>query len=81
VSELGHAGIQAPGGPNRRPIAHAEVDREIRAKDDAKHRAVGADVRGRMARPRDVPDWTVADEESVELGDLRFTAWDFGSGA
>jgi glyoxylase-like metal-dependent hydrolase (beta-lactamase superfamily II) len=26
------------------------------------------------------PNRTVADEESVELGDLRFTAWDFGPG-
>ena len=24
------------------------------------------------------PNRTVADEESVEIGDLRFTAWDFG---
>jgi glyoxylase-like metal-dependent hydrolase (beta-lactamase superfamily II) len=26
------------------------------------------------------PTWTITDEESIEVGDLRFTAWDFGPG-
>ena len=33
-----------------------------------------------MLFPISFPNRTVVDEESVELGDLRFTAWDFGPG-
>jgi glyoxylase-like metal-dependent hydrolase (beta-lactamase superfamily II) len=61
-------------------IAHADVDREIRAKDDAK-RAQWAPMFGDEWPPSAIfPDRTLADEESVEFGDLRFTAWDFGPG-
>jgi glyoxylase-like metal-dependent hydrolase (beta-lactamase superfamily II) len=47
-------------------IAHRDVDREIHAKQ--------------IADPATLPNQTVADEESVELGELLFTAWDFGAG-
>jgi glyoxylase-like metal-dependent hydrolase (beta-lactamase superfamily II) len=47
-------------------IAHGDVDREIRAK--------------RIPDRAALPNQTVADEESVELGKLLFTAWDFGPG-
>jgi glyoxylase-like metal-dependent hydrolase (beta-lactamase superfamily II) len=61
-------------------IAHSDVDREIRAKDDAK-RAQWAPMFGDEWPPSAIfPDRTLADEESVEFGDLRFTAWDFGPG-
>jgi glyoxylase-like metal-dependent hydrolase (beta-lactamase superfamily II) len=59
-------------------MAHSDVDREIRAKDDAK-RAQWAPIFGEeWPASATFPDRTVADEETVELGDLRFTAWDFG---
>jgi glyoxylase-like metal-dependent hydrolase (beta-lactamase superfamily II) len=68
------AGAQLP------VIAHRDVDREIRAKDDAK-RAQWEPVFGDQWPTRATfPNRTVADEESVQLGDLRFTAWDFGLG-
>jgi glyoxylase-like metal-dependent hydrolase (beta-lactamase superfamily II) len=61
-------------------IAHSDVDREIRAKHDAK-RAQWGPMFGDEWPPRAIfPDRTLADEESVEFGDLRFTAWDFGPG-
>jgi glyoxylase-like metal-dependent hydrolase (beta-lactamase superfamily II) len=47
-------------------IAHRDVDRDIRAKQ--------------VLDPATLSNQTVADEESVELGRLLFTAWDFGPG-
>ena len=59
-------------------IAHRDVDREIRAKDAAK-RAQWAPMFGdEWPVGATFPNRTVADEEPVEIGDLRFTAWDFG---
>jgi glyoxylase-like metal-dependent hydrolase (beta-lactamase superfamily II) len=59
-------------------IAHADVDREIRAKDDAKRAQWGPMFGDEWPASATFPNRTVADEEAVELGDLRFTAWDFG---
>jgi glyoxylase-like metal-dependent hydrolase (beta-lactamase superfamily II) len=59
-------------------IAHGDVDREIRAKDDAKRAQWGPMFGDEWPAGATFPNRTVADEESVELGDLRFTAWDFG---
>jgi glyoxylase-like metal-dependent hydrolase (beta-lactamase superfamily II) len=59
-------------------MAHSDVDREIRAKDDAKRAQWGPIFGEEWPASATVPDRTVADEETVELGDLRFTAWDFG---
>ena len=59
-------------------IAHADVDSEIRAKDDAKRAQWGPTFGDEWPASATFPNRTVADEESVELGDLRFTAWDFG---
>jgi glyoxylase-like metal-dependent hydrolase (beta-lactamase superfamily II) len=59
-------------------IAQGDVDREIRAKDDAKRAQWGPLFGHEWPASARFPNWTVADEESVELGDLRFTAWDFG---
>ena len=59
-------------------IAHADVDREIRASDDAKRAQWGPMFGDEWPGSATYPNQTVADEESVELGDLRFTAWDFG---
>jgi glyoxylase-like metal-dependent hydrolase (beta-lactamase superfamily II) len=61
-------------------IAHRDVDREIRAKDDAKRAQWGPMFGDEWPAGATFPNRTVADEESVELGDLRFTAWDFGPG-
>jgi glyoxylase-like metal-dependent hydrolase (beta-lactamase superfamily II) len=59
-------------------IAHRDVDHEIRANDDAK-RAQWRPVFGdEWPASATFPNRTVADEESVSLADLRFTAWDFG---
>ncbi len=59
-------------------IAHGDVDREIRANDEAK-RAQWRPVFGdEWPASTTFPNRTVADEETVELDDLRFTAWDFG---
>jgi glyoxylase-like metal-dependent hydrolase (beta-lactamase superfamily II) len=60
-------------------IAHADVDREIRAKDDAKRAQWGPIFGDEWPTSATFPSRTVADEEAVELGDLRFTAWDFGA--
>jgi glyoxylase-like metal-dependent hydrolase (beta-lactamase superfamily II) len=60
-------------------IAHGDVDREIRAKDDAKRAQWGPMFGDEWPPAATFPNRTVADEESVELGDLRFTAWDFGA--
>jgi glyoxylase-like metal-dependent hydrolase (beta-lactamase superfamily II) len=59
-------------------IAHADVDREIRAKDEAKRVQWGPMFGDEWPTSATFPSRTVADEEAVELGDLRFTAWDFG---
>ncbi len=59
-------------------IAHGDVDREIRANDEAK-RAQWRPVFGdEWPASATFPNRTVGDEETVELDDLRFTAWDFG---
>jgi glyoxylase-like metal-dependent hydrolase (beta-lactamase superfamily II) len=60
-------------------IAHADVDREIRAKDDAKRAQWGPMLGDEWPTSATFPNRTVTDEEAVELGDLRFTAWDFGA--
>ena len=59
-------------------IAHRDVDREIRAKDDAKRAQWRPMFGDEWPASATFPNRTVADEESVEFGDLRFTAWDFG---
>jgi glyoxylase-like metal-dependent hydrolase (beta-lactamase superfamily II) len=59
-------------------IAHRDVDGEIRAKDDAKRAQWGPMFGDEWPASAMFPNGTVADEESVEFGDLRFTAWDFG---
>jgi glyoxylase-like metal-dependent hydrolase (beta-lactamase superfamily II) len=59
-------------------IAHRDVDREIRANDDAKRAQWGPMFGDEWPASATFPNRTVADEESVALGDLRFTAWDFG---
>ena len=59
-------------------VALADVEREIREKDEAK-RAQWKPVFGdEWPASAIFPNQVAADEESVELGDLRFTAWDFG---
>jgi len=60
-------------------IAHGDVDREIRAKDEAKRAQWGPMFGDQWPASATFPNRTVADEESVELDDLRFTAWDFGA--
>ena len=59
-------------------IAHGDVDREIRASDDAKRAQWSPMFGDEWPSAATFPNRTVADEETVELGDLRFTAWDFG---
>ena len=59
-------------------IAHRDVDREIRANDDAKRAQWGPMFGDEWPASATFPTRTVADEESVGFGDLRFTAWDFG---
>jgi glyoxylase-like metal-dependent hydrolase (beta-lactamase superfamily II) len=59
-------------------IAHRDVDREIRAQDDAKRTQWGPMFGDEWPASATFPNRTVSDEESVALGDLRFTAWDFG---
>jgi glyoxylase-like metal-dependent hydrolase (beta-lactamase superfamily II) len=61
-------------------IAHPDVDREIRAKDEVKRAQWGPMFGDEWPTSATFPNRTVADEESVELGDLRVTAWDFGPG-
>jgi glyoxylase-like metal-dependent hydrolase (beta-lactamase superfamily II) len=60
-------------------IAHADVDREIRASDEAKRAQWGPMFGDEWPTSATFPNRTVADEETVQLGDLRFTAWDFGA--
>jgi glyoxylase-like metal-dependent hydrolase (beta-lactamase superfamily II) len=59
-------------------IAHRDVDREIRAKDDAKRAQWGPMFGEEWPASATFPSRTVTDEESLEFGNLRFTAWDFG---
>jgi glyoxylase-like metal-dependent hydrolase (beta-lactamase superfamily II) len=59
-------------------IALGDVDREIRAKDDAKRAQWGPLFGDEWPSSATFPNRTAGDEETVELGDLRFTAWDFG---
>ena len=59
-------------------VAHRDVDREIREKDDAKRAQWGPIFGDEWPASATFPTRTVSDEEVVELGDLRFTAWDFG---
>jgi glyoxylase-like metal-dependent hydrolase (beta-lactamase superfamily II) len=66
------AGEEAP------VIAQSDVDLEIRAKDDAKREQWSPMFDDEWPASATFPNQTVADEEAVELGDLRFTAWDFG---
>jgi glyoxylase-like metal-dependent hydrolase (beta-lactamase superfamily II) len=61
-------------------IAHRDVDREIRESDEAKRAQWGPMFGDEWPESASFPDRTVADEQAVELGDLRFTAWDFGPG-
>jgi glyoxylase-like metal-dependent hydrolase (beta-lactamase superfamily II) len=59
-------------------IAHRDVDREIRAHDDAKRAQWSPMFGDEWPAGATFPNRTVTDEETVELGNLRFTAWDFG---
>ena len=59
-------------------IAHHDVDAVIRAKDDAKRAQWSPMFGDEWPAVATFPNRIVADEETVELGDLRFTAWDFG---
>jgi glyoxylase-like metal-dependent hydrolase (beta-lactamase superfamily II) len=61
-------------------IAQPEVDREIRASDDAKRAQWGPMFGDEWPTSATFPNRTAGDEETVEFGDLRFTAWDFGPG-
>jgi glyoxylase-like metal-dependent hydrolase (beta-lactamase superfamily II) len=65
-------------GENVPVIAHRDVDREIREKDEAKRVQWGPIFGDEWPASATFPNRTVADEETLELGDLRFTAWDFG---
>ena len=56
-------------------IALPDVDREIREEDDAKRAQWGPIFGPEWPTSATFPNRTVADEESIELGDLRFTAW------
>jgi glyoxylase-like metal-dependent hydrolase (beta-lactamase superfamily II) len=60
-------------------IAHRDVAREIRAKDDAKRSQWAPLFGDEWPASATFPNRTVTDEESVALGDLSFTAWDFGA--
>jgi glyoxylase-like metal-dependent hydrolase (beta-lactamase superfamily II) len=59
-------------------IAHEDVDREIRASDDDKRAQWGPMFGDEWPAGATFPNQLVADEQSMQLGDLRFTAWDFG---
>jgi glyoxylase-like metal-dependent hydrolase (beta-lactamase superfamily II) len=67
-------------GENVPVIAHRDVEREIREKDEAKRAQWGPVFGDEWPASATFPSRAVADEEAVELGDLRFTAWDFGPG-
>ena len=59
-------------------IALPEVAREIRDKDAAKRAQWSPMFGDEWPQSATFPNREVEDEESVDLGDLRFTAWDFG---
>ena len=59
-------------------IAHRDVEREIRERDEAKRAQWKPTFGDEWPASATFPNRVVADEESVDLGDLRFTAWDFG---
>jgi glyoxylase-like metal-dependent hydrolase (beta-lactamase superfamily II) len=59
-------------------IAHRDVDGEIRARDEAKRAQWGPTFGEEWPASATFPSRTVTDEESLEFGNLRFTAWDFG---
>lgn len=59
-------------------IALAEVEREIREQDDAKRAQWGPMFGDEWPASATFPNQVVADESTVELGGLRFTALDFG---
>ena len=61
-------------------LAHADVAREISEKDEAKRAQWGPMFGDEWPASATFPDRLVGDEECIELGDLRFTAWDFGPG-
>jgi glyoxylase-like metal-dependent hydrolase (beta-lactamase superfamily II) len=60
-------------------IALPEVAHEIRARDAAKRAQWGPLFGDEWPAAATFPNRELADEESVEFGDLRFTAWDFGA--
>jgi glyoxylase-like metal-dependent hydrolase (beta-lactamase superfamily II) len=59
-------------------VAHRDVDREMRADDEAERWRWGPLFGHQWPARATFPSRTVDDEESVELGDVRLTAWDFG---
>jgi glyoxylase-like metal-dependent hydrolase (beta-lactamase superfamily II) len=59
-------------------IAHRDVEREIRERDEAKRAQWKPMFGDEWPASATFPNQVVADEESVDLGDLGFTAWDFG---
>jgi glyoxylase-like metal-dependent hydrolase (beta-lactamase superfamily II) len=59
-------------------IALPEVADEIRARDADKRAQWGPLFGDEWPASATFPNRELADEQSVELGDLRFTAWDFG---
>lgn len=59
-------------------IALADVDREIREHDDAKRAQWGPLFGDEWPESATFPNRVVASDSVVELGDLRFTAWDVG---
>jgi glyoxylase-like metal-dependent hydrolase (beta-lactamase superfamily II) len=65
------------GGESPPVIAHPDVEREIRASDDAKRAQWGPTFGDEWPASATFPNRTAGDEETVEFGDLRFTAWDF----
>jgi glyoxylase-like metal-dependent hydrolase (beta-lactamase superfamily II) len=67
------------GGDDVPVIALPAVAQEIRARDDAKRIQWGPLFGDEWPAAATFPDREIADEESVELGGLRFTAWDFGA--
>jgi glyoxylase-like metal-dependent hydrolase (beta-lactamase superfamily II) len=60
-------------------IALPAVANEIRARDEDKRAQWGPLFGDVWPAAATFPDRELADEESIELGDLRFTAWDFGA--
>jgi glyoxylase-like metal-dependent hydrolase (beta-lactamase superfamily II) len=61
-------------------LAHGDVAREISDKDEAKRAQWGPMFGDEWPASATFPHRLVGDEECIELGDLRFTAWDFGPG-